>query len=246
MRPTARTALAISALWWMLADASGTQPVPTSVATTPATKVQDTLAQRLQACTPCHGQEGVATAHGYFPRIAGKPAGYLFEQLLNFKEGRRGHTAMRHLVQPLSAAYLQEIAGHFAALDLPYPPPERIEVPDTVKQRGRQLALEGDASRQLPACIACHGQRLTGMLPATPGLLGLSKDYLTAQLGAWRNGLRKAREPDCMRHISMRLDDADIHAVSAYLSSQALPAITKAAAVSPVPKEPVCAAPHTP
>lgn len=238
--------VAVGALLWALAASCGAQPVPSTTAAAPQQKVQDTLAQRLQACTPCHGQEGVATAHGYFPRIAGKPAGYLFEQLLHFKEGRRGHTAMRHMVQPLSAAYLHEIAGHFAALDLPYPPPERIDVPDAVKQRGRQLALEGDTHKQLPACVACHGQRLTGMLPATPGLLGLSKDYLTAQLGAWRNGLRKAREPDCMRHISMRLDDADIHAVSAYLASQALPAITKAVAAGPTPKQPACAAPRTP
>lgn len=41
------------------------------------------MAQRLQACTPCHAREGVATADGYFPRIAGKPEAYLFEQLLN-------------------------------------------------------------------------------------------------------------------------------------------------------------------
>ena len=46
---------------------------------TAAPKVQDTMAQRLQACTPCHGREGVATADGYFPRIAGKPEAYLFE-----------------------------------------------------------------------------------------------------------------------------------------------------------------------
>ncbi len=34
-------------------------------------RVPDTLAQRLQACTVCHGQEGRATNAGYFPRIAG-------------------------------------------------------------------------------------------------------------------------------------------------------------------------------
>ena len=28
----------------------------------------------MQACTGCHGKEGVSTNQGYFPRIAGKPA----------------------------------------------------------------------------------------------------------------------------------------------------------------------------
>ena len=51
--------------------------------------VPDTLQQRLLACTACHGKDGRATSQGYFPRIAGKPAGYLYNQLLNFREGRR-------------------------------------------------------------------------------------------------------------------------------------------------------------
>ena len=199
-----------------------------------APKVEDTMAQRLQACTPCHGREGVATADGYFPRIAGKPEGYLFEQLMNFKEGRRGQAAMRHLVQPLSPAYLKEIAAHFAALNLPYPSPERSSLEPAVLQRGRQLVHEGDAGLKVPACVHCHGQALTGVLPATPGLLGLSKDYLSAQLGAWRNGLRRAREPDCMKHISQRLQEADIHAVSAFLSTQALPSNTRAVVQQPM------------
>jgi cytochrome c553 len=236
-------------LWASLVPAAGlcapaapTKPIPTL--TQEGSRVQDTLGQRLQACTPCHGKEGVATPSGYFPRIAGKPQGYLFEQLLNFQEGRRGHAAMRHLVQPLSAPYLREISVHFAELELPYAPPERLNTPPEVLQRGRQLALEGDAARQLPACAACHGSRLTGALPATPGLLGLSKDYLSAQLGAWRNGLRKAREPDCMKQISDRLADADIHAVTAYLASQPLTRNTRAADDVQAPAQPLCAAPR--
>lgn len=241
--------LGATVLWASLLPAAAlcapATPAESAASRTEASvRVQDTLAQRLQACTPCHGKDGVATPHGYFPRIAGKPQGYLFEQLLNFKEGRRGHAAMRHLVQPLSEDYLQEMAAHFAALELPYARPERLESPPEVIQRGRQLALDGDPTRQIPACAACHGPRLTGALPATPGLLGLSKDYLSAQLGAWRNGLRKAREPDCMKHISQQLKDADIHAVTAYLASQPLPHQPRAAAGVQTPVQPRCAAPR--
>ena len=45
--------------------------------------VENTMAQRMQACSVCHGKEGRATNAGYFPRIAGKPAGYLYNQLQN-------------------------------------------------------------------------------------------------------------------------------------------------------------------
>ncbi|XJC73026.1 c-type cytochrome [Delftia tsuruhatensis] len=45
------------------------------------------MASRVLACTACHGPEGRATPSGYFPRIAGKPAGYLYRQLKNFQQG---------------------------------------------------------------------------------------------------------------------------------------------------------------
>src|SRR5690606_28791115 len=101
---------------------------------------------------------------------------------------------------------LREIAGHYASLELPYPAPQAAQVPPALLARGRVLALDGDAARGLPACAGCHGRALTGAAPAIPGLLGLSRDYLNAQFGAWRDGLRRASEPDCMARIVRRLD----------------------------------------
>jgi cytochrome c553 len=43
------------------------------------------MADRMAACTACHGKEGRATADGYYPRIAGKPEGYLLNQLQSFR-----------------------------------------------------------------------------------------------------------------------------------------------------------------
>ena len=160
-----------------------------------APKFEDSMAQRTLACTACHGAEGRAAPDGYYPRIAGKPTGYLYNQLVNFRDGRRHYGLMTRLLEPLSDAYLAEIAGHFAALDLPYPAPARVTAPAAVLERGRLLALQGDPSQQLPACVACHGARLTGVQPGTPGLLGLPRDYLNAQLGAWRSGQRRAHSP---------------------------------------------------
>lgn len=185
--------------------------------------VDDSLQARLVACTTCHGREGRAAPDGYHPRIAGKPAQYLFHQLLNFRDGRRHYGPMAALLEPLPDAYLREIAAHFAAIELPYPPPPRSDAPAALLERGRRLALEGDAARQLPACASCHGKALTGLLPATPGLLGLPRDYLAAQLGAWRAGERRAHAPDCMAEIVRRLGPDDVAAVSAWLAAQPVP-----------------------
>jgi cytochrome c553 len=196
---------------------------------------QDTLVQRVVPCTTCHGKEGRASPEGYQPRIAGKPAGYLYNQLLNFRDGRRRYGPMVYLVDPLSDAYLREIAEHFAALELPYPPPAPATVPAAQLALGRALAHEGDRTREIPACAGCHGDALTGVQPATPGLLGLPRDYIAGQLGAWRSGQRHAHAPDCMADIARRLGPDDVAAVATWLASQPLPASTKPATALPRP-----------
>ncbi|PTT88049.1 cytochrome C [Pelomonas sp. HMWF004] len=206
-----------------LSAAAAAQPVP------------DTLAQRALACTGCHGKQGRAAADGYYPRLAGKPAGYLYNQLLNFRDGRREYGLMSELISPLSDTYLQQLARHFASLDLPYPPPQKPTLPAPELARAQALVRSGDAARRLPACTACHGERLTGTQPGVPGLLGLSRDYLNGQLGAWRSGQRRAQAPDCMAQIAKTLTDAEINAVTQFLAAQAMPADPHPAAAMTAP-----------
>jgi len=207
-------------------------------------RFEDSMAQRVQACTACHGEQGRAGPDGYYPRIAGKPAGYLYQQLLHFRDGHRNYRLMTQLVEPLSEPYLREIAEHFAALDLPYPAPVPVDLTPQDRQRGEQLALRGDPGRQLPACVLCHGSALTGVQPGTPGLLGLPRDYLNSQLGAWRNGLRRTHAPDCMATITQRLSLSDVSAVSGWLASQPLPAHTRPAPALTQPLPLDCGAVH--
>ena len=42
----------------------------------------DTMAARVLACASCHGDKGQGINDDYFPRLAGKPAGYLYNQLV--------------------------------------------------------------------------------------------------------------------------------------------------------------------
>lgn len=198
---------------------------------------EDSIAQRTLACTACHGEQGRAGPDGYYPRLAGKPAGYLYNQLLNFRDGRRHYGLMTRMVEVLSDDYLMEMAQHFAAMQVPYPPPTPLANPPSaeVLARGRELALHGDATQRLPACVHCHGEALTGALPDVPGLLGLPSDYLMAQLGGWRHGQRRAHAPDCMASIVQRLSDRDAYAVVSWLASQPVPADASPAAQRPAP-----------
>ena len=224
-RPRLRTALRHAAscaalLWCALSSQS-------------ALATDTAMAERTQACTACHGPQGRAGPDGYYPRLAGKPAGYLYNQLRNFKDGRRHYALMEGLLAPLSDDYLREMAEYFSSLTPPYPRPLPSAASPVTLARGRTLALNGDAALNLPACVQCHGQALTGVMPATPGLLGLPRDYLNAQLGGWQTGQRRAHAPDCMADIARKLSPQDVNAVALWLAAQPVPDPAHAAPARP-------------
>lgn len=185
--------------------------------------LKDTIAQRAVACIACHSLEGKNTSEGYYPRIAGKPAGYLYNQLIHFREGRRSWPMMTYMVDHLSDDYLKEMAVYFSQLHPPYPVPQPPNVTAAELERGRVLALNGDPGKNIPACVSCHGKNLMGIAPNLPGLIGLPRDYLNAQFGNWKNGTRRAAAPDCMAQIAGRITVEEISAVSAWLAAQPVP-----------------------
>jgi cytochrome c553 len=194
------------------------------IAGAPSASAQN-IAKRMQACTTCHGAGSTATVGRtanelYFPRIAGKPAGYLYNQLVNFRDGRRHYGLMVGLVEHLNDAALMEMAQYFSQLQLPYPEPQAppAGTSATVMQRGAQLALRGDSGKGIAACASCHGAQLLGAEPAIPGLLGLPRDYMAKWvlgkpacgalmcLIAWHRSRRSYR-----RKMSMRWPHGWLH-----------------------------------
>ena len=190
------------------------------------------MATRLRACTACHGEEGRSPEEGYAPSIAGKPAGYLYQQLLNFRDGRRQNRVMQPMLAYLGDDYLREIAAYYAAR-MPAARALGRGASSAELEQGRALVADGDAARGLPSCRACHGPDLLGAVPSIPGLLALSPDYLAAQLGAWREGTRHAASPDCMATIAQALTPYEIAAVTAWIASRPLPEVHAPAAAAP-------------
>ncbi|MBS0344769.1 MAG: c-type cytochrome [Proteobacteria bacterium] len=208
-----------------------------------AATVPDTIEQRVAACIACHGREGSSTNAGYFPRLAGKPAGYLFNQLQSFRDGRRFQSDMVYMTRHLSDPYLREIAEYFSSLDLPY---ARVNTSTDASAQmlahGQALALKGDAARGIPACVACHGSALMGVQPGVPPLLGLPRLYIASQLGAWLTNDRHALPPDCMTDVGRKLNSADINAVASWLATQPVPANIHPAKSPPAPLPMKCSA----
>jgi cytochrome c553 len=196
---------------------------PQSAGTRPHGGPPDTMEARIQGCVTCHGGAGQGTKDDYFPRIAGKPRGYLFNQLQNFREGRRSYPPMNYLLAYLQDDYLGEIAQYFAQRQVPFEPSEGSKLTAAQLAAGQALVMQGDTRRGIPACSACHGAQLMGINPGIPGLIGLHSRYISAQLEAWRAGTRRAASPDCMHDIATRLSEEQITAVAGWLAAQPAP-----------------------
>lgn len=200
-----------------------------------AERAPDTMAARVLACAPCHGANGQGTSDDYFPRLAGKPAGYLYNQLLAFRDGRRKYPPMNYLLEFLPDPFLKAMADYYAAERSPFPQPSTPIASKEILARGEALVAHGDPSREIPACANCHGTSLTGMESGIPGLLGLRTNYISAQLGAWRYGTRTATAPDCMQIVAGHLTEADVTALAAWLASRPAPLDSKPAAPRSLP-----------
>ncbi len=199
----------LAALLWLVADTCLAQGVD--------------LRERLAACATCHGEHGEgAPGAEYYPHLAGKPAGYLLEQMQSFRDGRRHYPRMVYLMQYMDDRYLGEIAQWYAGQPAHT---QRITgkgatLDSRSAARARQLVQEGDPAIGLPACAACHGPVLTGMEPTIPALVGLPPDYIVAQIGGWRTGVRRSIAPDCMADIARRLTPSDIRIMATWLAEQ--------------------------
>src|SRR6187431_329548 len=134
LKPAARSYIAICAMATL--SAAGAQDAAIA-----AFKTVDSMEARVQGCATCHGQRGQGTSDEYFPRLAGKPATYLYNQLLAFREGKRVYPPMNYLVAYLPDAYLKDIAEHFAKERPAFQAKQQNTAAAAVIARGATLAI---------------------------------------------------------------------------------------------------------
>lgn len=166
------------------------------------------------ACARCHGANGAGNAAAGFPRLAGIDAAYLTKQLDDFASGQRENPVMQAIARALTPDQRRATAAYFAARALPSGP-RRSE--SKLLAQGRKLATLGDWSRNIPACVQCHGPGARGVPPHFPALAGQHAAYVEAQIQAWKKGSRRNDPDGLMRGIAARLSAGQVRAVAAYL-----------------------------
>lgn len=217
------TAVALAFATTAFAQAPGTTQASGTAQTTDTPQAPDRkgMETRLAACAYCHGKQGQGDFDrrgGVYPRLAGQPAEYLYEQMSQFVSGERTGippvVVMRRLLENLSPDYMHRIAEFYQDSTPAYPPLLRESAARLAQ--GRELVEHGLPAKHVPACTTCHGPNLEGRAPAIPALAGQNDRYLTVQFMHWI--LDQRRNPLHQR-IAHALSEQQRQAVSAYLSS---------------------------
>ena len=171
-------------------------------------------AEVAQACVACHGERGISPDPKN-PHLAGQSAVAIYKQLHDYKSGSRVHDVMTDVAQALDDRQIADVSAHFAASN-------RLDLDPTIAEVGDpdivQLVEKGDPARGLPACNSCHSPTAGGPIE-TPTLARQNRDYLAAQLRAYKSGQRRNDIYTRMRNVAAKLNDREIERLAAYYAT---------------------------
>lgn len=189
---------------------------PAAAGTTAMLKPGDAAVGQGKAgvCGACHGADGNSTDPQY-PKLAGQHESYIVLQLESFKSGKRQNAIMMAMSAALSEQDMHDIGAYFASQKT-----VSGVADEALVELGQTIYREGDASRDIPACMACHsmdGRGNPGAIYAQLG--GQHAQYVEATLKSWHDGTRWGDDPHAqiMPTIAQRLTEKDIAAVASYI-----------------------------
>ncbi|MGE8282200.1 MAG: c-type cytochrome [Stenotrophomonas sp.] len=195
------------------------------------TKPGDAEAGQAKAstCAACHGADGNSPVEIY-PRLAGQSERYIAKEIALIANGQRNEgavAAMLPFVQGLTPQDMRDIGAYFATQKAgagvaddaavgegPYAGMKFFEV-------GQKLYRGGDASRGIPACMACHGPAGAGNPgPPYPHIGGQHSGYVAQRLQRYKagqTGESDASQFKIMAQVSHALSDQEIQALASYV-----------------------------
>jgi cytochrome c553 len=172
-------------------------------------------------CLACHGMNGNST-NPEWPTLAGQSAVYVAEQLRLFRAGARTNPVMQPMASTLSDDDINDLAAYYSTQT-----PAGLEADPSYWQAGEKLYRIGDRTRNIPACIACHGPMGAGNPAAGyPALRAQHAVYTVKQLTLYKDGSRyqqtqdptaKSRNGQIMMTIAQRLTAEDMRDLASYV-----------------------------
>jgi len=150
-------------------------------------------------CTMCHGARGMSEV--------------VVKQLNDYKSGHRKSSIMEGLAKAMSVRDVDDLGAYYASL------PKARTAPTTYGEPLPALVRVGDPMRNIAPCISCHGgvdQKL-----GAPWIEGMPKDYLVAQMAAFKSGERRNDSEAQMRNMVRAMTAREIDEVAAFYARKA-------------------------
>ena len=180
-------------------------------------------------CAACHGANGIGASVA-FPNLAGQHADYIVKQLKAFKDGTRTDPVMAPMAAGLSDQDMADVAAYFASLERS----GAVATADSGSESGSQtVAVQapvahianasagkslyelGDPSRNIGACIGCHGKEGNSEVLIYPNLAKQHSQYIEKQLHDFK---ATTRINFAMNQFAGAMTDEDIADMGAYLA----------------------------
>jgi cytochrome c553 len=194
--------------------------------------------EKAASCVSCHGDNGNSMV-STFPKLAEQHSSYLIKQLQAFKSGTRKDPLMSPVAMGLTYEDMIDIAAYYGAQkisanELPVLDEDEDKKPaataawkktdgndamQAIIAQGSDLYRNGDLTREVSACIACHGPLGEGNKPAAfPALKSQHADYLIKTLSDFKSDARSNNPENMMHMIAKKMTDEEIKAVSYRIS----------------------------
>jgi cytochrome c553 len=162
-------------------------------------------------CASCHGAGGNSGTPDY-PKLSQQHPEYLVKQLQEFKSDKRNNPVMKGFAASLSDEDMKNIAYWVTSVNAK----PGFATEKELVRLGERIYRGGIADRQVPACAGCHSPNGAGIPSQYPRLSGQHAKYTSAQLVAFRDGVRKNSLP--MSQVAAKMNDREIKAVSDYIA----------------------------
>ncbi|ASK26832.1 c-type cytochrome [Neisseria chenwenguii] len=189
-----------------------------SAATAPKADPEKGRQVATTVCASCHAADG-NSGIAMYPKLSAQHPAYIYKQTLDIKDGKRtsgSSGVMKPMVAALSEQDIRNVAAYYAKQQ---PKSGEANPKDNV-ELGAKIYRGGLAEQKIPACMSCHGPAGAGMpaggteIVSYPRLGGQHKDYIVAQMKAYKAGQRKN---NIMIDIAKRMSDDEVNAVANFI-----------------------------
>lgn len=170
-------------------------------------QVPDAIKYKVAVCSACHGETG-NTDNQQYPVLAGQSARYIYQQLQDFKAGRRRHDPnMDAVAATLSRDDMLALGEWFST---------QKRAPGTFKADPAKAAL-GKQKADEVLCTMCHLGGFTGQ-NEIPRVAGQHYEYIKKQLSDFK-ARRRTNDAGNMTSVAASLTDEDIDNLAQYVST---------------------------